>query len=101
MPVLTITKENFETEVLKSDRPVLVDFMTGWCGFCKMIAPAVEKLAAAHPEIKVGKMDAEAEEKIADSYGVMTYPTLMVFKNGEVTRKAVAPRSMAELEALL
>ena len=86
--ITNITKDNFENEVLKSDKLVLVDFWAAWCGPCKMIAPAVEEVAEDHPEIKVCKLNIDDEPQLAMQYGVMSIPTLMVFKNGEVAQTA-------------
>ena len=89
MSVLHITKENFESEVLHSDQPVLLDFWAVWCGPCRMIAPAVEQIAAEHPEYKVGKINVDEEPDLARQFGIMSIPTLFVMKNGEVANQAV------------
>ena len=87
MSILKITKENFESEVLKSDVPVLLDFWATWCGPCKMIAPVLEEIAAERDDIKVGKIDVDAEGELAVKFGVMSIPTLVVMENGtEKTR---------------
>ena len=89
MSVLHITKENFESEVLHSDKPVLLDFWAVWCGPCRMIAPAVEQIAAEHPEYKVGKINVDEEPDLARQFGIMSIPALFVMKNGEVANQAV------------
>ena len=99
--ITNITKDNFENEVLKADKPVLVDFRAAWCGPCKMIAPAVEEVAKDHPEIKVCKLNIDDEPQLAMQYGVMSIPTLMVFKNGEVAQTAIGLRPKNEIEELL
>ena len=99
--ITNITKDNFENEVLKSDKPVLVDFWAAWCGPCKMIAPAVEEVAEDHPEIKVCKLNIDDEPQLAMQYGVMSIPTLMVFKNGEVAQTAIGLRPKNEIEEFL
>lgn len=99
--ITNITKDNFENEVLKSDKPVLVDFWAAWCGPCKMIAPAVDEVAEDHPEIKVCKLNIDDEPQLAMQYGVMSIPTLMVFKNGEVAQTAIGLRPKNEIEELL
>ncbi|MBQ3119057.1 MAG: thioredoxin [Clostridia bacterium] len=87
MSILKITKENFESEVIKSDVPVLLDFWATWCGPCKMIAPVLEEIAAERDDIKVGKIDVDAEGELAVKFGVMSIPTLVVMENGtEKTR---------------
>ena len=99
--ITNITKDNFENEVLKADKPVLVDFWAAWCGPCKMISPAVEEVAEDHPEIKVCKLNIDDEPQLAMQYGVMSIPTLMVFKNGEVAQTAIGLRPKNEIEELL
>ncbi len=89
MAVTVITKENFEQEVLKSDKPVLVDFWAGWCGPCKMISPVVDQIAEENPDIKVGKVDVDAEAELAIKFNVMSIPTLLVFKGGELVNQSV------------
>ena len=87
MAVITITAQNFEQEVLQSDKPVLVDFYADWCGPCKMMAPVIEEIAEEADDIKVGKLNIDNEMEIAQKYGVMSIPTLIVFKNGEEVKR--------------
>lgn len=87
MAVLKITAENFEQEVLQSEKPVLVDFYADWCGPCQMMAPVIEEIAGEVTDVKVGKLDIDSEIEIAQRYGVMSIPTLILFKNGEVAKK--------------
>ncbi len=87
MAVLNITAQNFEQEVLQSDKPVLVDFYADWCGPCKMMAPVIEEIAEEAADIKVGKLNIDNEMEIAQKYGVMSIPTLIVFKNGEEVKR--------------
>lgn len=101
MAVLTITAQNFEQEVLQSDQPVLVDFYADWCGPCKMMAPVIEEVAGEVSDIKVGKLNIDNEMEIAQKYGVMSIPTLIVFKNGaEVKRDLGAKPKKAVLDML-
>lgn len=85
MKPITFTDDNFETEVLKSDKPVLVDFWAVWCGPCKMIAPIVEELAGEYEgKAKVGKLDVDNNQESAIKYGVRSIPTVLIFKDGKV-----------------
>ncbi len=101
MDVLTLTKDNFETQVLKADKPVLVDFWATWCGPCRMMAPIVEEFAAKHDDVLVGKVDVDANTELAIEYGVMSIPTLIVFQKGEVYKKTIGVTPLDELETML
>ena len=95
------TSENFEAEVLKSEKPVLVDFYADWCGPCKMMAPAVEELANEQDDVIVGKLNVDFAPELARTYKVFSIPTLILFKNGEAVEKRVGVQSKAELEMLI
>lgn len=97
MEVVTITKDNFEEEVLKSKRPVLLDFWAVWCGPCKMISPVVEEIAAENDQIKVGKVNVDEEAELTRQYRVMSIPTLLVFKNGELAKQAIGVTPKADI----
>lgn len=87
---ITLTNENFGQEVLKSDIPVLVDFWATWCGPCRMVAPVVEEIAAEYEgKLKVGKVNVDEQQALAMQYGIMSIPTLMLFRNGEAVQTAV------------
>ena len=96
----TFTKENFQAEVLDSDQPVLVDMFATWCGPCRMMGPVVEELAEEYKDsIKVGKLDIDENSDIAAQYGVMSVPTFLVFKDGQVAAKVVGAVPKEELMA--
>ncbi|MGE5591888.1 MAG: thioredoxin [Bacillota bacterium] len=98
----TITQANFNDEVLKSAQPVLIDFWAPWCGPCRMIAPIVEQLAGELAgRLKVGKLNVDENSAIASQYGVMSIPTLMVFKNGQPVERVVGLRSKKDLQAAI
>ena len=101
MSVQTITKENFEAQVLQSDKPVLVDFWAPWCGPCRMVSPVVDQIAEERPDIAVGKVNVDEQPELAMKFGVMSIPTLLVFKGGELANKAVGARPKDELLELL
>lgn len=90
MAVVTITKENFENEVLKSDKPVLLDFWATWCGPCRMVSPIVDEIANERDDIKVGKINVDEQGELSMQFRIVSIPTLIVMKNGEVANKAVA-----------
>lgn len=102
MSEVTITKDNFEKEVLKSDIPVLVDFWASWCGPCKMLAPTVAQIAEEYTgKVKVGKINVDDEQELAMKYGIASIPTLLVFKNGQVTKSSVGVVPKERIEDLL
>ena len=101
MAAITITKDNFEQEVLKSDVPVLVDFWASWCGPCRMVSPIVEEIADEAEGFKVGKVNVDEEDTIAMQYGIMSIPTLLVFKNGEVANRSIGVASKEQILSLL
>lgn len=93
MSVLHITDKTFEQEVLRSEKPVLLDFFATWCGPCSRLAPILDKLAEAHPELKVAKLDVDAYPELARQHKVFSIPTLVVYKNGEITARAAGLQS--------
>ncbi len=99
--MVTLTKENFEAEVLQHKGTVLVDFWATWCGPCKMIAPFVEAIAEEREDVKVGKIDVDTQPELAIAYKIMSIPTLLVFRDGELVDKAIGLRSKEQIEAML
>ena len=101
MAVITITKENFEQEVLRSDKPVLLDFWASWCGPCRMLSPIVDEVAEERTDVKVGKVNVDQQPELAGEFGVLSIPTLLVFENGKLVRQAVGARPKAAVLDLL
>lgn len=101
MSVLNITKENFESEVLKSEKPVLVDFFATWCGPCRMVGPIVDEIAEENEHIVVGKVDVDAQLELASQFQVYSIPTLVVFKDGKVVTQATGAKSKAQILSML
>lgn len=101
MAELNITKENFEAEVLKSDKPVLVDFWATWCGPCQMLGPVVAELAEEHPEYKICKVNVDEQMELANQFGVMSIPFVAIFKNGELVKSSVGFQSKENLLDML
>ena len=101
MSAIHITKENFQQEVLNSNIPVLVDFWASWCGPCKMLSPIIDEIAAENTEIKVCKVNVDEQPELASQFGIMSIPTLIVFKDGKVTNQASGARPKKQILALL
>ncbi|MBR6767943.1 MAG: thioredoxin [Clostridia bacterium] len=101
MKYITITKDNFEEEVIQSDKPVLLDFWASWCGPCRMIAPTVEEIAEENDSIKVGKINIDDERALSLQFGIESIPTLIVVKNGKIVNKGVGAMPKENILALL
>lgn len=102
MSVLKITSENYKEEVLESDKTVLIDFYADWCGPCKMMSPIIDKIAEEEKDtVKVGKVNVDENQDLAMKYGVMSIPTIVIIKNGEVSKTFVGVRDINEIKEAL
>ena len=101
MSVLHITKENFEQEILQSEKPVVLDFFASWCGPCRQLAPIIDRLAQEHPELKVAKVNVESQEELARKHKVFSIPTLVIYKNGEIAGRHTGVLPLEEIAALV
>ncbi len=101
MKAMNISKENFQTEVLKADRPVLLDFWAPWCGPCRMVVPIIEEIANERADIKVGKVNVDEQPELASAFGVMSIPTLVVIKGGKVVNQSMGARPKNAILAML
>ena len=101
MSVITITKSNFQEEVIKAAKPVLLDFWASWCGPCRMVSPIVDEIAAERGDIKVGKVNVDEQPELAAQFGVMSIPTLVVMKGGKVANQMVGARPKSQILAML
>ncbi len=99
--MIPVTKETFESEVLKSDKPVLADFNAGWCGPCKAMKPVLEELAAATPGVKFVSIDIDDQDELSDDYDVASIPCLVLFKGGEEVKRHVGLTSRDDIVALI
>lgn len=101
MSALNITKNNFQEEVMNSDKPVLVDFWASWCGPCRMVSPIVDEIADERQDIKVCKVNVDEQQELASDFQVMSIPTLMVFKDGKIVNKSMGAKPKAQILAML
>ena len=92
MSAININKNNFQNEVLNSEKKVLLDFWAPWCGPCRMVVPIVEEIADERPDIKVGKINVDEEAELASQFGIMSIPTLVVIENGKIVNQAMGAR---------
>ncbi len=101
MSVINVTIQNFENEVMKSDKPVLLDFYADWCGPCRLVGPVVASIAQEREDIKVCKINVEEQPELAERFGVMSIPTLAVLKNGQLVNSSVGAKPKAQILAML
>ena len=101
MSAIQVNKDNFQEVVLNSDKPVLVDFWASWCGPCRMVAPVLEEIANERSDVKVCKVNVDEEPELASRYNVMSIPTLLVVKEGQVVNQAVGARPKSQILSLL
>lgn len=101
MSAVNINKNNFRSEVMDSDKPVLLDFWAPWCGPCRMVVPIVEEIARERSDIKVGKVNVDEEPELAGQFGVMSIPTLVVMKDGKIVNQAMGARPKSAILEML
>lgn len=101
MSAISVNRNNFNQEVLNSDKPVLMDFWAPWCGPCRMVVPLVEEIAKERSDIKVVKINVDEEQELAMQFGVMSIPTLVVMKNGKIANQVTGARPKAQILAML
>jgi len=101
MAVTVLTKDNFELEAVKSDKPVLIDFWAPWCGPCKMLSPIVDEIAEEKDDVKICKVNVDDEGELAQRFGVMSIPTLILMVNGEVKAKSVGYKPKKDVLAFI
>ncbi len=101
MGIITITKENFESEVLKSDKPVLIDFWASWCGPCKMLSPIVDEIAGEVDNIKVGKVNVDEQAELSSTFSVSSIPTLILVRDGKVAEVSVGYKPKDQILSMI
>lgn len=101
MSAIKITKQNYEQEVARSEKPVLLDFWAAWCGPCRTLSPVMDEIAGEHPEIKVGKVNVDEEQELASEFGVMSIPALFVMKQGKIVNQFVGVRPKQKILDML
>lgn len=101
MSVMHIHKENFQEEVMNTDRPVLLDFWASWCGPCQMLGPVIDQIADEQDEVKICKVNVDEQPELASQFGVMSIPTLVVMKEGKITNKSVGAKPKEQILAML
>ena len=101
MSAMHINKHNFQEEVMSSEKPVLLDFWASWCGPCRMVGPIIDEIAAEHPEYKVVKINVDEEPELASEFQVVSIPTLVVMKNGQIVHQSAGARPKNQILAMM
>lgn len=101
MSVINITNENFENQVLRAEKPVLLDFWAAWCGPCRMVSPIVDEIAAERSDIAVGKVNVDEQSDLAERFGITSIPALVVIKNGKIVNRAVGAMPKTKIIEML
>ncbi|MBR0217257.1 MAG: thioredoxin [Clostridia bacterium] len=101
MTPITITKDNFDQEVLQSDKPVLLDFWAVWCGPCRMMSPIMDEIAETVADVKVGKVNVDEEEELAAKFGIMSIPTILAFKDGKLVNQTIGVQPKESILSML
>ena len=101
MSAMNINKNNFDDEVMKSDKPVLLEFWAPWCGPCRMVVPIIDEIADERKDIKVGKINVDEEPELASKFGIMSIPTLMVIKDGKIVNQSSGARPKSAILGML
>ena len=101
MSAININKNNFQNEIMDSEKTVLLDFWAPWCAPCRMVVPIIEEIASERPDIKVGKINVDEQPELASKFGIMSIPTLILKKDGQVVEKAIGVQTKEQLEAMI
>lgn len=101
MSVINITRNNFQNEIINSDKPVLLDFWAPWCGPCRMVGPILEEIAGEHSDIKIGKINVDEHPELASQFRVMSIPTLIVIKDGKIVNQSMGAKPKNAILAML
>ena len=101
MAVITLTKENFQSEAVQTSQTVLIDFWTTWCGPCRMLSPVVDEVAEENPTVKVCKVNVDEQPELAEQFSIMSIPTLIVLKNGQVVNQSVGVVPKSSIESMI
>ena len=101
MSAITINKNNFESEVLNSDKKILLDFWAPWCGPCRMVSPILDEIAEERDDVKIGKINVDEESELASSFGIVSIPTLVVIKKGKIVHQAIGARPKEDILDML